>query len=127
MHFACSRCAHRQAADEACANCNNDVVQDLRESNVRYFLHEVESRWQRKRLGQCITVGALLGMAVLVVSHVLMANPDGTFARWPMILGIATGIMVSSALSYMLGRKRWFPYLDEYDEVNHAGDEPADT
>ena len=62
MHFACSRCAHRQAEDSRCEGCGNDVVQDLRESRGRQVLHDAESRLQRRRLGQCIAVGAVVGM-----------------------------------------------------------------
>jgi hypothetical protein len=62
MHFACSRCGHRQSEDASCEGCRNDVVQDLRDPRGRQVLRDAESRLHRQRLSRYIAVGAVFGI-----------------------------------------------------------------
>jgi hypothetical protein len=129
MDFACMRCAHRQAEDTSCGGCGNDVVQDLRDSRARQYLHEEESRWQRKRHARFISLGALVAVPLIflmyyVIFPLILAQREaaGLGARagdrvlgWiPILVGFGGGLGVIAVLEMTLGRKRKFPYLDEY-------------
>lgn len=137
MHFACSRCAHRQAEDAQCAGCGNDVVQDLRDRNGRRVLREAESRWQRKRHARFISIGALVGlllfMGVVYVSLVLAPGELGESAEaygraaydangFAASIAAGGGIATIAILEATLGSRRRYPYLDDYE--NQPGRSP---
>jgi len=138
MHFACSRCGHRQEVDASCQACGNDVVQDLRERRARDYLHELESRSQRRKHARYISAGAIAGILVFVASWILIGwiasnHPTGASVRVPLrggsvavndgnapffaaaLAGLGALAATTTVLELTRGRRRRFPYLDEYD------------
>ncbi|HUH01637.1 MAG TPA: hypothetical protein VML75_06555, partial [Kofleriaceae bacterium] len=120
MHFACSRCAHRQSADCACDGCGNKVVQDLRDSAARRMLYEAEGRWQRKRRARYVSIGAAAGVVIFLVAFgvriAIDPDPDNMgFSPWPMVLAVGAATSISIWLDRAFGARRKYPYLDDYE------------
>jgi hypothetical protein len=133
MDFACSRCAHRQAEDAACAGCGHDVVQDLRDLRGRQVIHDAESRWQGRRHARFISIGAvvaiLLAAGFYAVSYYVFGpelfEDDQILARrrlGKLLVAVALGaaIGVIGVLEMTVGRKRRYPFLDEYERSSPA-------
>jgi hypothetical protein len=129
MDFACSRCAHRQSEDSSCGGCGNDVVQDLRDPRGRQVLRDAESRLHRQRLSRYVAVGAVFGVVLAFIMYGLfywMADVDPGEPAFlvrrtprPIVLiifvvwaGLCLGLI--ALLERTLGRRRKFPYLDDY-------------
>jgi hypothetical protein len=115
LHFACSRCAHRQSADVLCDACGNVVVQDLRSSTARKMLYEAEARWMRTRQARCIAAGVALGVVMYLVSFVIYFDPSAPWSIWRAGLAFASGIGTGFSLERKFGQRRRFPYLDDYE------------
>jgi hypothetical protein len=130
MDFACSRCAHRQSEDSSCGGCGNDVVQDLRDPRGRQVLRDAESRLHRQRLNRYVAVGAVFCVVLGVILYGLfywiagvdLGRPEylvrGGAARaigmiiLTVLAALALGLI--ALLERTLGRRRKFPYLDDY-------------
>lgn len=131
MHFACSRCAHRQSEDTSCEGCANDVVQDLRDPRGRQVLHDAESRLHRQRLSRYIGVGAVFGIILGCSLYGLFfwisgqdpGTPEALTKRPPravtyVIFAVWAGLTLGfiALLERTFGRRRKFPYLDDYGD-----------
>lgn len=128
--------------DDCCRNCGNEIVHDLRESRTRYMFRDLEARWQSKQHGRFIKAGAIAGVITLVLMIALMSTcmnsqpqPDRsrvsvatqrvrdradarTTWGWMKIVGgvtfcVAFGVMTGATAIF--GRRRRFPYVDEYE------------
>jgi hypothetical protein len=108
--FACSRCAHRQAEDAPCGQCGNDVVQDMRDPSARRVLYDAESRWQKQRQTRAISIAAVPGLVLFY--------PSCLIGGWIIGFGVAlgAGVVAVAVLDRLLGERRRFPYLDEYEK-----------
>ncbi len=122
MDFACSRCGGRQAEDTTCGGCGNIVVQDLRSANARRMLYDVESRWQRARHGTFVAISAAVGVVLWIGLAIL--DSDLGLLRPAIALSVAVGITI--AFEATLGKRRKFPYLDDYEYAPAAAPAAAD-
>ncbi len=109
--FACSRCAHRQAEDAQCGRCGNDVVQDMRDPSARRVLYDAESRWQKRRQARAISIGAVVGL----VPFYPTCLAGGAIIGFG--VAFATGAVAVAVIDRLLGNRRRFPYLDEYEKT----------
>jgi uncharacterized membrane protein YvbJ len=114
LPFACSRCGHRQAADERCQRCDNELVQDLRASRTHHYLRDVETRWRARRHARFLAIAAAAGVVVNVLVLVLFTSHRTSSARL-LISGFVVAILVDGALEATIGRRRLFPYLDDVE------------
>jgi hypothetical protein len=133
MDFACSRCGHRQSEDAACGGCGNDVVQDLRDRRGREVLRETEARLHSRRVGRYFGVGAVVGILIApLFIYVFMRVMGDSIDQDPMAMSVwvrwkakivggtlflvwtSCCLGVVALLERTLGRRRKFPYLDEY-------------
>ncbi len=110
--FACSRCAHRQAEDAQCGRCGNDVVQDMRDPSARRVLYDAESRWQKRRQTRAISLAAVVGLVPFYPACLM----GGAITGFSVAFG--TGAVAVAILDRLLGNRRRFPYLDDYEKTS---------
>jgi hypothetical protein len=111
LHYACSRCAHRQAEDARCGGCGHDVVQDMRDTRALAVLYDAESRWQRRRQGRVISTAAVVGVIPFFPTLFMIGGIWNAF-----IVAGVTGMGALAVLERSLGARRKFPYLDDYEK-----------
>lgn len=87
------------------------MVQDLRERRTHYFLRDLEARWQRRRHARFLTISALVGLVVGVLTMI----SAGVGMAGTIISGMVVAIAVDGLLEGTLGKRRLFPYLDQVE------------
>ncbi len=79
------------------------------------MLSENESRWRTARHRRILSVAAVVGTVVFFAAFSLAVafEINGKLAA---LAAMGAGLVVAAALEATVGRKRKFPYLDEYDD-----------
>lgn len=99
-----------------CDACGNEVVQDLRSSTARKMLYETEARWMRARQARCVAGGAVLGVVLYFLSYFgVVYVPMLKVGMWQPVFAFSSALSLSILLERKLGKRRRFPYLDDYE------------
>jgi len=87
-------------------------------------LRGAESRWQNKRHARFVAIGAVVCVAFLFIEYVvfpiraeeeILAGGGADWHELRPFLGVGGALAVVALLELTLGRRRKFPYLDEYE------------
>src|SRR5207247_2393452 len=66
LDWVCARCGHRQAHDDDCTACRQDVTLDLRRPQVRELLEKNEQRAHERREGRIRLASVSLALAIVI-------------------------------------------------------------